>query len=667
MNPQQIPLQRDNSDYVIMHAGIPSWLPESIRDRIRREGNVIYVGSFSAADRKIMRTRRPVKPSKWCEEHRVITRGSRTGPWRNRTTPYLVGLMDASVFPSVRTIIVCATPQVGKSETAHNFVAYCMDRVPGDTLYVYPDIDTAKENNRDCIIPMLEASPRLREYLTGADDDLAAIRIKLQHMAIYMAWARSAARLANKPIRYVIFDEIDKYPDTAGKREASPIALGEKRTQTFRRMKKEKIWKISTPTMESAPIWQALIVEAQVVFDYWVRCPLCDGLQLMHFEQIKWPRDENGNHPDPEAVNAQKSAWYECAYCQGIWNDDRRDQAVRTGDWYARPKDWQQHPAWREDPPGLKLFQYLKKKHPAKIGFHLPSWISPFVSLSEVAAAFLKFKKSNKKDDLKDFMNGYCAEPWVIYEIERTEDAILALCDDRPRGIVPGGDIVAGLTVAADTQDNGFPYEVRAWGWGFEQESWQIREGFAPTFDALKQIFFDDVYLDPEGKVYVIQGFVIDAMGHRTKEVYDFCILNRRVFPFQGVDRLNQPHTFSQLQYYPGTHKKIPGGLHLLRANVNYYKDNLSTKLQIASGDPGAWHMHHECSRDWATQMTAEFVNENGLWECRSNMANHAWDVSVYNLVIADVIGIKYWRRPGEGNEIKKGRRVIHKGIQHAA
>lgn len=76
--------------------------------------------------------------------------------------------------------------------------------------------------------------------------------------------------------------------------------------------------------------------------------------------------------------------------------------------------------------------------------------------------------------------------------------------------------------------------------------------------------------------------------------------------------------------------------------------------------------MHNECSRDWATQMTAEYVDEKtGLWVCRPSMANHAWDVSVYNLVIADVIGIKYWKKPGEENgNVKRTRRVIHKGIQ---
>jgi Bacteriophage tail assembly protein len=155
----------------------------------------------------------------------------------NDVTPYLAGIMDASFFPSVQTIILCKAPQVGGSENVNNCIGYAIDRDPGPVMVIYPDELTARENNHDRIQPMIKSSPRLRSYMTGSDDDAGMLRINLSHMPIYMAWARSAARLANKPIRYVIFDETDKYPETAGKRETDPISLGEARTITFRHNK----------------------------------------------------------------------------------------------------------------------------------------------------------------------------------------------------------------------------------------------------------------------------------------------------------------------------------------------------------------------------------------------------------------------------------------------
>jgi phage terminase large subunit GpA-like protein len=610
----------------------PPWLPKGLKDRLKDQGAVVYVGAFSPADRKVMRKRPPVPASEWAEKHRVLTMSSLPGAWRNHVTPYLAGVMDASFFPSVQTVIICKAPQTGGSEAIHNCIGYAIDRAPGPVLYVYPDEKTAKENSKDRIRPMIKSSPRLRSYMTGASDDDANIRINLQHMPIYLAWASSAGRLANKPIRHLVFDETDKYPDTAGKRETGPISLGEKRTITYKWNR--KIWKISTPTIETGHIWTAMTKEAQAVFDFWVKCPHCLEHQLMKFKNIRWPEDER----NPETIESENLAWYECEHCKAKWNDEDRNKAVRGGEWRHRETE-------------RELYSFLDLFRPVKIGFHIPSWLSYFVSLSEVASAFLKGNKD--KTLLKDFKNAHCAEPWVDYRVERTEDAVLKLKDERPRGQVPN-DGVAGLTAAVDTQADGFYYEVRAWGYGLSQESWQIREGFVDTFEALEWVLFEDVYKDVSGKRYVIHLTVMDAMGGtrrqtagvgtRTSEVYDFCRLHRgSIYPFKGEQRMNQPISYSRIDTYPGTNKSIPGGIQLMRGNVTYFKNKLANKLEIAPADPGAWHLHSETTDDWARQMTAEYTDENSLWQCRPGAANHAWDVSVYNLVAAEAIGIKFW------------------------
>jgi phage terminase large subunit GpA-like protein len=597
--------------------------------------------------------RRPMRVSKWSEKHRVLTMSTLPGPWRNDVTPYLAGIMDAAGFSSVEDMVLCKAPQVGGSEAANNFVGYCIDRMPGPVLYVYPDEQTAKENSNDRIQPMIEHSPRLKEYITGRMDDLASFRINLIHMPIYLAWARSASRLANKPIRHLIFDETDKYPDTTGKREADPISLGEKRTTTYEGRRKR--WKLSSPTTWAGVIWQSLLI-VQALFAYWVRCPFCGGMQVMVFEQIKWPEDER----DPERVKNEKLASYECEHCRALWKDTDRDKAVRSGIWRHQPGGWQgrQNGTWQR---GLTLNRYLIRHRPKSVGFHMPAWLSRFVSLSETAGAFLRGLKNKIK--LRDFMNGHKAEPWIAYEVTRTEDAILALRDDRPRGVVPCDGVVAGLTAGVDTQDYGFYYEIDAWGYGMAADSWQVREGFAPSFAALEQILWKDHYADKDGKRYVVQFTVMDAMGHRTVPVYDWCRMRTgRVIAFKGEQRMNQPIAYTQIDYYPGTKKPIPGGLRLLRGNVTHYKNELSRRLQIASADPGAWHLHSEATVEWARQMTAEYVDDKGLWQCKSGMANHAWDVSVYALIAADVIGIKYRRKEAEGITAK-GRRIISKGV----
>ncbi len=634
------------------------WMPESVRERIRDEGAVGHRSGFSKAERRILRKRPRIPVSQWAERHRWVRVSSRAGQWSNAVTPYLVGIMDAMGHPAVRDGTICAAPQTGKTEAVYNCLGYWIDRDPGPALVVFADEQTARDEHDERIRPMIEDSPRLRQYRTAAARDTTTLKASLQHMVLHLAWATSVARLATKPKRYVIFDEVDKYPE-GFKRETDPIRLGSLRTRSY--AEERRIVKLSTPTWQQGPVWVSL-QQAQAVFHYHVRCPSCRMLQRMHFGErdsqggIKWPGDQR----DPNIIEAERLAWYECPHCGAAWDDAARDRAVRLGE-------------WREANTGRELTRELQASRPARIGFHLPAWLSSFVSLSECAASFLRGQES--KSALRDFMNSICAEPWVEYEAERSEDQVLALCDERPRGQVPQGADV--LLAGIDTQDNGFWYEIRAFAAGPLLESWQVREGFVaadwskvdpaelsgrswpyhPAFDALRRILWEDEYLDAAGNVHQVRFAGIDAMGHLTSQVYDFCRAHRgRIAPLQGKPyRQNTPRKWSKIDTYPGSNKPIPGGVQLLQLDVNLYKDELSGKLQVAAMDPGAWHLHSETSKDWARQLCSEYLDEKtGRWACPDGVANHAWDCSVYVLALAEELGVRHMARSGEENQQRK-------------
>lgn len=616
------------------------WRPRSTADRAAALEAYL---KLPVGVKKVLRKKKPVAASGWAERCRVVTMSSVPGPWKNRTAPYLAGIMDASFYPSVEEIAFCAAPQTGKSECINNCIGYCIDRRPGSVLYVYPDEMTARENSQDRIIPMITSSRQLRSYMTGYVADANSLRINLQHMQIYMGWARSASRLANKPLPYVVEDEIDKYPVTAGKKEASPDALAHARTRTYRGYR--RIWKASTPTIESGPIWQALLA-ADVIFDFWVRCPHCGAWQKMAFENIRWPEDCR----DPKTMEAQDLARYVCPKCDAAWDDPDRDRAVQAGEWRSRPVD--------DDDRPLTLDTYLKARKPKKIAFHIPSWLSHFVGLSEIAARFLK--GLTDRTALKDFRNNDEAVPWQEYDKERKEDRILKLRDDRPRGRVPGGGVVAGMTGAVDTQDYGFWYEVRAWGYGLQKESWQIREGYVTTFEAIEEIMWASEYLDADGLAYIVNLVLQDALGHRTAEVYDFCRKHRsKIVPIFGRQTMANPHTWTNIEYYPGTKKPIPGGLRALNVNSQFYKDDLAGLLEIAPADPGAWHFHSETTFEWAQHLTAEYRDEKNIWQCPSGKANHGWDCSYLQLAAHDVLGVRHWPRPEAVAAQKKKARPV--------
>ena len=637
--PKSEPVRR-----VTLQTSVPRWLSPVVAAEVAAHaaaGGTAILFQFSKGERKIMRRRKPIPVSQWAERHRIVEMSSIPGKWKNLFTPYLVGIMDAAGTPGVETVIICKSPQTGGSEAGHNLVGWCIDRSPGPVMYVFPDEITARENAKDRIIPMITGSSRLREYMTGVGDDASSLRVNLAHMPIYLGWSGSVSRLGNKPIRTLILDELDKYKNP--KNEATSEVLAEKRTTTWRT--RRHILKISTPTTEDGPIWTALMQEAGARFDFWVRCPHCGIAQLMQFDRIDWPGKDTDKEPSAEDVLTRRAAYYPCEHCGAVWDDGDRDRAVRKGE-------------WRERSSGLDLAAHLAAHRPVKVGFHIPAWLSYFVSLSEVASAALKYKQSGKLDDLKNLQNQYKAEPWREEHVVRSEDAILALCDDRPRGAVPGPvagqERVACLLAGVDTQKSHFRYIIRAFGYGDTEESWLIQCGVAPSFSALNDILWGSEYETPEGLKYKVRACMIDAMGGRTKEVYSWAIRHRgRVFPWQGVRSLSQPYTPAPQEYFPdakGNKVKIPGGLNLWRCDTTFFKSDLSHKLSIAPDDPGAFHLHSNIDgmlEQYAREMCAEvWDDEKQAWENPHDKDNHFWDCETMTLALAFILNIRHRPRP---------------------
>jgi len=633
----------------VIRGAVPAWMPAELLDRC---GGLIKCRfEFSPAEKLVMRKRKPESPSVWTTRHRVLRMSSIPGKWKHIFTPYIPSLIDALRFPGVEVGIICKSPQSAGSEAGLNLLGHAADHFPGPSLVVYPDRDTAKEISRDRLLPMFEDSPRLRQHLSGSAGDESSIRINLKHMPIYLGWSGSVSRLGSKPIRFLILDEVDKYAHST--KEANSDALAEKRTITWEG-RRRLILKISTPTMESGPIWIAFTEEAHARFDWQVVCPHCGQAQIMNFDGIRWPEDVR----DPEMVLKDRLAVYQCEHCPARWDDQDRNLAVRGGQWIERGTK-------------LELFTHLALHKPVKVGFHVPAWLSYFVSLSEIAHAFLKWKKNGRLADLKDFMNQYKAEPWTEIRAERREDAILSLCDDRPRGIVPGPNNgvprVAALVAGIDTQAAYFRYVIRAYGFGSTEESWLVQVGSAPNFAALDELLWKSVYLDPEGNEYRVKAAVIDAMGApgRTKAVYAWCAKHPLALAYQGKQRLESIIAYSPIDFFPdskGQKIKIPGGLLLRRVDTTFFKSDLAEKLSIAAGDPGTFWLHSNTVErhltgessgilnEYAREMCAEVFNpETLIWENPRNRPNHYWDCEVMALVAAWELKLKNRKAPVPG------------------
>ncbi|CCK81221.1 terminase gpA endonuclease subunit [Desulfobacula toluolica] len=604
------------------------------------EGVLSVNVAFSRAERKVLRKRKQIKPSVWSEKHRVLVKSVLPGLWKNSVTPYSVGIMDAAALPFVREIIVCKSPQTGISEVAHSFIGSRIDLAPGDILYTYPDEKTSNDNAKDRVTPMLQNSVRLRSYLTGYEKDLSSSRINLQHMTIYFGWAGSVSALANKPIRYVISDEIDKPGFGDAKKEASPLDLIDKRLITYRDISKH--WKISTPTVKSGNIWQELNHNTDVIFDYHVKCPFCGQLQLMTMKRIKW---DGGSKADPKEIKNKKLARYECEHCQELWDDNIRNRAARNGDWIARGTV-------------ISIESYLEKFRPANVGFHLPAWNSYFVSLSECAAAFLKGMKTKKK--LKDFRNSFEAMPWEEYEVlAKKEDEEVLRCKTKlPPQVVP--EAAVALTAGIDLQKTGFPYVVRAWAKDYT--SWLIDYHQLGTWKELEDLLFEKVYpVENSDRHMRIWRAGLDTGGGKykkeissTEEAYlwlqDYAGFSRtcRVWGCKGSSNpLPTKMKMGSILNKTPSGKPLRMGMRLAILDTDKLKDMFYERMfKAMEKDQGGAYLHKETQLDYARQITAEEkqVNDKGVetWE-RIRKDNHYLDCECIASIVAD------WEWPGGG------------------
>ena len=189
--------------------------------------------------------------SEWAEKYRILDAKSSAmpGPWSNDITPYLKGVMDEFNNYETEKIVFVKPTQVGGTEALQNMIGYIVMQDPAPTMIVYPTDTLAKSISENRLQPMLKATPEIAKKF---DDTSPLLELQFDGMYLTLAGSNSPSGLASKPIRFLMMDEVDKYPGASNK-EADPIKLATERTKTFHN---KKIYITSTPTLKTGHIWK---------------------------------------------------------------------------------------------------------------------------------------------------------------------------------------------------------------------------------------------------------------------------------------------------------------------------------------------------------------------------------------------------------------------------
>lgn len=601
-----------------MTAPLPPFVPAAYRRAL--SGARVSWPRLPAVIRRVLRTPEWIPVSEHAERYRIVTEDPHPGPWRNEITPHAVKIMDTFCKPWVREVWFCGVDQAGKTNTMLCCLHWAVDIDPGNVFYLMPTEETSNRVMREKILPMFLASKRLAEYTAPAgSNDSTLARINLAHGVIVRpAHANSAASMATFAAKHCFGDEVDKYPLRAGD-ETGPIELIRKRNRQY--SGRYKRFFSSTPaqgriypgTMECRQVWTMMH-----------RCPHCGRLFRPEASCLILPPEAKAADIGPESGVA-----YACTLCGAAISEAQRWELLGDPNWVC---------AKGED-----------QDRPSTVGFHLRAWDCRDVPLHEIAAAWLAAREGGVVEQVA-WANGYEA---VNYEPEhetQREDVLFALVEDRPEGVVPGGGVVQCLVCGSDTQDNGHYYWIDAVGWGLEQERWRIRAGFVETDAALLHAVFGVEYRDAAGAVYPVRLMVKDAMGHRTRAVYDMCIhYPGRIIAYKGMGRKTTPYFRARSpECWPGTNTPIPGVVPLYVVDSHYFKDLVATKFRIKPEDQGAWHFDAGFTGEQAAHLCAEYMDERGRWQCPPRRANHYWDSAVYAMVASEILECKFNQRPPE-------------------
>ena len=635
------------------------------------------INQFCDGERHIFAKPEPMTLSEWASRNIIVKDGPYSGSkYRREVNPYLVGIMDAWSDDDVCEVIVAGSAQTGKTLVLHSAIAYSIARRPGPKMLAMQDDNAINKVVNNKLLPIFRASKVISPLIHKVRSGRVTF---IDGSALYLASAASSGQRASISVRDLFIDEEALYQKIQG--QGDPVAELLERTRSYSTTR--KILRVSKPIGgEECSIITALHNEADVVFEYAMRCPACGALQVPNEDNLRAINDET----NPALIIRHRLARYKCEKCGQLWTDGRRDTAVAHGEWVNNFVTGE-----------VRDGEYTESKYTGEnatekhVGFHLPAILSSAVSLSEIYAEKLKSKNAEKMK-VQQYMNGLWAVAYVPQYTVKKSDEMLALCDDRPRGVVPGKIFVANngtgenfggntgtnngtntgtgtkksrvccLLAGVDTQLRYFRYVIRAFGFGESPDTWLVQEGVAPDFAALEDIMFRAEYKDVDGNIWKVRAVIIDAMGEvtRTAQVYDWAARNKgRVLPSQGVHRMvGAPWKLSPLEWFPtvrGERRRINGGLNLYRLDSTYYKNILASRLSIAPTDPGAFHLHAEEKpgqlKSYCEEMCAESwdANENGgTWVNVKGAPNHAWDCEYLVLALSDITQIKNLPNPDD-------------------
>jgi len=604
-------------------------------------------------DRNVWRPPPDLKVSEWANQHRRLSPedSAEPGDFDMDRTPFMREILDTVIDERVQQTWLKKGAQIAYTTNLCNILGYFIHQQPAPIMMLMPTLALANMLSKDRLSTMIRDSP----VLAGLIDESTRISgntllyKKFPGGHITLAGANSPASLQSRPIRGVLFDEVDQYKAGVGD-QGDPILLLEERTATFWN---RFFFAGGTPTTRKASRVNKGWESGDKRF-YHVPCPSCGELIRLIFEP-----EEKGRRQLCVDEDSKYFGQYLCQACDEYIPGEHQIEMLS------------------DESMGGSAKWIPTKEFEGIASFHISKLYSPWVTWEEFA-----IKHSQTKDDpeqWKTFVNlslGECTEDAA----ERIDPESLLVHRQKNYGPNSLPDEVRVITAGGDTQDDRIELEVVGWGAG--EESWSIDYRTFWGNTAELQVWRDlDEYLANtefqriDGRILRVRAMLQDSGGHRRDQVYAFCRgkARRKVYPCKGASAYGKP-------VLAGMTRQKKQHVRLVNIGTDTAKELIFGRLELGGDGPGRCHFPLSYDEKYFQGLTSEEKKDEyrqgshiGVWMPRkdqfgSEIPNEPLDCRVYALAALRIlpINLSAFRRQETAETPRKPEETEEKGAQPA-
>ena len=597
------------------------------------------LGVIARACKALIEPPEKLTPTQWGAGNLIVPDGPRSGElWDPDFTPYICEPLDNMGPDSpVNKQSIKKSAQTGFTVMAIVGVGHSIDCDPaGGIMLVQPTQDALDKFIRDKFNPAIENTKSLKAkvapQVARSGEGSTTYNKRYPGGSLAMVIANSTASLRSITKKRRIKDEASEYPDDLDG-QGSPHGMIAARGISFLADGDWKETNISTPTVVGS-----CYIDSQFKAGdqrYWhVDCPGCGDPFVFKF---------GANFKFKESFPYQ--AHYVTPCCGTVIEGHEKNDLVRKGSKHAEPRADGRPNGWIPTAPGAGKDR----------SYHFDALSSTLVPWDEIAKEWIEAQKNPSA--LKAFYNLTLGEAYEVKGDAPDHVRLMERREDYRKGHIPPRGLM--LTAAADVQMRGIYVEVVAWA--PNRESWvvftDVLEGDttnanAGAFLKLAELY-DKRWPDAFGGARQVDAFAVDS-GFRSHIVYQWCRDRMLAFAVDGRDGWNKPPigTPSLVDIdldgkKIGTGKIWPVGTWSLKGH--WYED-LRREGAAAGHEvdpPGYCHFGKWLDEIYFRQVTAEYLAEKNVrgrktkaWFPRGAEENHFLDCRVYNLALAEHLGV---------------------------